>query len=126
MAVLVDSSGWIEFVQSGANASIFASALQEPLLIVPTVVAYEVTRFLRREVGDDAADQTLSRMQQCIVADLDLALAVEAARLGIVERLAFADSIILATARRYEATLWTQDAHFEGMASVHYIPTRAH
>jgi predicted nucleic acid-binding protein len=32
-----------------------------------------------------------------------------------------ADSVILATARAYGATVWTQDADFEGMADVRYV-----
>jgi toxin FitB len=32
-----------------------------------------------------------------------------------------ADSIILASAREYNATLWTQDAHFKGLDDVKYI-----
>jgi hypothetical protein len=32
-----------------------------------------------------------------------------------------ADSIILTTARTYEAELWTQDADFEGTDGVRYI-----
>jgi predicted nucleic acid-binding protein len=32
-----------------------------------------------------------------------------------------ADSIILATARQYEATIWTQDEDFEGIENVKYI-----
>lgn len=35
-----------------------------------------------------------------------------------------ADSIILATARAYSATLWTQDADFKGIPGVKYIPKR--
>lgn len=33
-----------------------------------------------------------------------------------------ADSVILATSRAYGATLWTQDAHFKGIAGVRFIP----
>lgn len=32
-----------------------------------------------------------------------------------------ADAIILATARAFEATLWTQDAHFKGIDSVNLV-----
>jgi predicted nucleic acid-binding protein len=39
-------------------------------------------------------------------------------------RLPMADSIILATARAYDAVLWTQDAHFEGLDRVRYIEKR--
>jgi predicted nucleic acid-binding protein len=36
-----------------------------------------------------------------------------------------ADSIILATARAYNATLWTQDADFQTIESVQYIERRS-
>jgi predicted nucleic acid-binding protein len=52
--------------------------------------------------------------------DLDSDLALEAAWVGHEERLAFADSIIYAVAKRHEATVWTQDAHFEGKANVRF------
>jgi predicted nucleic acid-binding protein len=35
-----------------------------------------------------------------------------------------ADSIVLATARVHDATLWTQDADFEGLAGVRYRARR--
>jgi toxin FitB len=54
------------------------------------------------------------------VVDLDYKLAVTAARISLKEKLPMADSIILATAREYGATLWTQDAHFEGIAGVRF------
>ncbi len=49
--------------------------------------------------------------------EIDLSLALEAATLG----LPLADSLIYATARRHAALLWTQDAHFEGLAGVQYF-----
>ena len=36
-----------------------------------------------------------------------------------------ADSVILATARAHGATLWTQDADFEGLTGVEYRKHRA-
>jgi predicted nucleic acid-binding protein len=32
-----------------------------------------------------------------------------------------ADSVIYATARIHQATLWTQDAHFAGLEGVRYV-----
>ena len=46
--------------------------------------------------------------------------AMAAAPIGIERKLAVADSIVLATAEAWAATLWTQDADFEGMKSVRY------
>jgi predicted nucleic acid-binding protein len=47
---------------------------------------------------------------------------VEAARLGLRLGLPMADSLILATARAHGATLWTQDADFDGVDGVRFVP----
>jgi len=57
-------------------------------------------------------------MLQGTTVDLDSALAPSAAKLSLELRLPLADSCILATARRLEAVLWTQDEDFEGIESV--------
>ena len=56
--------------------------------------------------------------------DLDRATALEAARLSILHGMAMADSVMLATAQRHDATLWTQDADFDGLAGARYYPKR--
>ena len=48
--------------------------------------------------------------------------ALPISRISLDTGLAMADSIILATARSREAVLWTQDAHFEGLAGVEFRP----
>lgn len=60
-------------------------------------------------------------MQQGDLIDLTAPLALSAAELSLRLKLPMADSIILATAQAYQATLWTQDADFEGMPDVKYI-----
>lgn len=64
-------------------------------------------------------------MQQGATVGLTASLAISAAHLGIRQRLPLADSVILATARAYGATLWTQDADFEGMEAVQYVEGRS-
>jgi predicted nuclease of predicted toxin-antitoxin system len=73
-----------------------------------------------REKGEDDALQAVSAMQQGIVVNMDSDLALEAAWIGHEEKLAFADSIIYAVAKRHEAIVWTQDEHFSGKANVRY------
>jgi len=60
------------------------------------------------------------------LADLTAPLAMDAARLSRSSRLPVADSIMLATARAYGATLWTQDADFDGMSGVRYQAASGH
>lgn len=59
------------------------------------------------------------------VVDLDESLALDAARISAGFRIPMADSIILATARAFDAELWTQDEHFEGIDTVRYFAKHA-
>src|SRR5213082_2257660 len=47
-----------------------------------------------------------------------------AARLSIDHSIAMADSMMLATAQRNGAVLWTQDADFEGLPGVRFFAKR--
>lgn len=64
-------------------------------------------------------------MQQAKVVELDAAIAIRAAALGIRHKLPLADSIIYATAQAAGAVVWTQDADFVGLADVRYFPKAA-
>ena len=68
--------------------------------------------------NEGAALQAIALMQQGSIVELDTVTAIHAAKLGVRLRLPLADSVILATARLYEATLWTQDSDFDGVPGV--------
>ena len=53
--------------------------------------------------------------------DLTSDISILAARMSLERRLPMADSIIPATSRVLEATLWTQDSDFEGIEGVQYV-----
>jgi predicted nucleic acid-binding protein len=53
--------------------------------------------------------------------DLTPSLALSAAVLSDQLKLPMADSLILATTRAHDATLWTQDEHFKDLSSVNFI-----
>jgi toxin FitB len=88
---------------------------------VPTICLLEVFKKLLRERGKTTALEAVAAMGQAAVVELDRELALEAARLGIRHQLPLADSVVLATARARNATLWTQDSDFEGLESVEYV-----
>ena len=119
---VVDSSGWIEYLTSAPNADFFAPAIPDAgQLIVPTICIYEVLKVLLRDNEPLIAMARVSQMSAGLIVPLNEELAVAAARLSLDLRLPMADSIILATARAYDATLWTQDVDFEGTESVEYV-----
>jgi len=64
-------------------------------------------------------------MQQGRVIELSTPLALAAARVSLRHRIPAGDSIMLASAHAYGATLWSQDADFDGIAGVKYISKQA-
>ena len=56
--------------------------------------------------------------------ELDARIALSAARLSVDLKLPMVDSVMLATARSFGATLWTQDEHLQGRPGVRYRPAR--
>jgi toxin FitB len=116
--LVLDSSCWLEYFNDSVRADLFATAAESPAaLIVPIITIYEVTKKLRREISPTVAGYAESMMRRGQVVDLDLALT----RLAITYDLPMADSLIYATAQAHDAVLWTQDAHFEGLAAVNYF-----
>ena len=120
---VVDSSGWLEYLADAANAEFFAPTIEDPEhLVVPSLSILEVFKWILRERGEGLALQAAALMQQGQVVDLDVALSIRAAKLGLEHKLPLADSVMLATAQTYGATLWTQDADFDGLPGVRYRP----
>lgn len=119
---LVDSSGWLEYLADAGNAEFFAPAVEDTEnLIVSTVNLYEVFKRVLQQRGQDAALQAVSLMQQGRIIDVTADLALTAARLSAELKLPMADSLILATAKAHDVTLWTQDSDFQGFANVKFV-----
>lgn len=123
---VVDSSGWLEFFADGPNAAFFAKPITDvDRLIVPTISLLEVFKRVLQQRSETAALQAVAHMRQGQVVDLDADLALSAAHLGLLHKLPLADSVMLATARRHGAMLWTQDSDFEGVEGVRHVAKAA-
>lgn len=118
MLVALDSSCWLEVFDANPRAKLYQALAARPQeLLVPVLTLYEVHKYLRRVRGADAALKAASYMEQGQVVDVTADLCLTAATNG----LPFADSLIYATAQVHGATLWTQDAHFDGLPGVRYF-----
>lgn len=123
---LVDSSAWLEYFANCPNAAFFAKPIEEPdELVVPSLTVYEVFKRVLQQRDEGSALRAVAVMQQGTVIDLDLRLALSAARVSVDTKLPLADSVVLATARLHGATLWTQDADFEKLPGVRYRPRKS-
>jgi predicted nucleic acid-binding protein len=80
--------------------------LKAERLIVPSIVRYEVGRYVlvhSGEAGREMALRAMAKFEQVAVDD------------------AAADAIVYAVARAQEAELWTQDNHFKNLPSVSFF-----
>ncbi len=120
---VVDSSAWLEYFADGPNAERFAKVIEKAdNLLVPSITLLEVFKRISQQRDEATALQYVAVMQQSTVVDLDAALALHAAALGLRHKLPLADSIVYATAQAGGAVVWTQDKDFDGLAGVRFWP----
>lgn len=125
--MVIDTSAWIEVLADGPQRPTLLKLFPIPNeLIVPTIVQLELSKWLKRERGEDKADEIIAFTQTCVVEPLDTKIAILAAELCVTQKLATADAIIYATALQHRTRLLTCDAHFEGLAGVEYIKKSPH
>ncbi|MHB1252781.1 MAG: PIN domain-containing protein [Candidatus Humimicrobiaceae bacterium] len=119
---LVDSSGWLEYFTDGKNAEYFAPVIENTSeLIVSVINLYEVYKKISSEKDNNAAIQAIALMQQPNVIDVTESISILAARLSIYLKIPMADSMIYATAKIYDAIVWTQDSDFKNLEGVKYF-----
>ncbi|MBW2370424.1 MAG: type II toxin-antitoxin system VapC family toxin [Deltaproteobacteria bacterium] len=122
---IVDSSGWLAYFADEPNAKHFLSPLKDTAsLVVPSITIYEVFKIVLRETGENEALLAAAAMQKGRVIDLTATLAVAASKLSLENGLPMADSIILATAKAFNAVIWTQDSDFKKITDAMYFPRK--
>jgi predicted nucleic acid-binding protein len=119
---VVDTSVWIEWIVGSPLGESLAPELPtNDQWIVPTIVQYELSRWLAREMSDAAAARAIAFSKELIIAPLTTDIATTAADYAKVHGLATADAIIFATANDAHADLLTCDAHFAKLPRVVYV-----
>jgi predicted nucleic acid-binding protein len=120
---VLDSSFWLEYIADSPLAQVIEPLIKKNNeLIVPSITIYEVTKKLLVEKNEDYALTIARQIMQGVVINLDGDLGISSAILGKDYHLPLADSIIYATALKYQCTLWTTDRHFENLPHVRYFP----
>lgn len=120
--ILVDSSGWIEYLAARPKADLFAPYIEgsEPLLS-SVIQIYEIYKIVRRDVNEERAIEAVSALRRTTIEPLVDSLALEAADVALEHGLAMADAIIFATALRHHAEIVTGDIDFDGLPRVTLI-----
>lgn len=121
--ILVDSSGWLEYLADGPCADRYGEALADrSAVLTPTVVLYEVYKWVRRHRSEEAALRVAAQVCKTRLCDLDPTTALTAADLALDHGLAMADAIVYASGRLNDAEVLTSDADFQGLPGVRYLP----
>src|SRR5438094_8980874 len=110
--ILIDSSGWLEYLTSGPKADLYAAHFTSGrTLFVPTIVIYEVTKILLRKHSKTAADAFLSQALRHATVPFDVQLALTAASYSLQYQLPMADAIVYAIAVSRGALLLVSVQH---------------
>ena len=118
---VVDSSGWIEYLQDTHRADLFAAAIEDRAhLLVPTIALFEVHRILSRSLPADLVNRCLDVMRLGRVLDLTDVRALAAPNIAARHKLAMANAAIYSMALEFGATFWTQDVDYQGLPGVRY------
>jgi predicted nucleic acid-binding protein len=119
---LVDTCGWIEWLTNGKLASSFEIYLSHTKeLIVPTIIQYELYKWICREKNSTLALEVIGLTENGLIVPLDSNLSLYAADLSKEYNLAMADAIIYATSKIHHAELITADAHFKSLPNIKFF-----
>lgn len=122
MKKLVDTCGWIEWLTDGKLADSFAPYLmKESELLVPTIVQYELYKWVSREKSSTLALEIIGMTENSIVIPLDTRISLYAADVSKEYGLAMTDAIVYASAVLNDATLVTADKYFQQLSNVKFF-----
>ena len=122
--ILIDSYGWIEYFADGPLADKYAPFIEEASTenaITPTIVIYEVYKKIKGLKGEEKALEAYAQISRTKIVELTSHLSLEAADISLKLGLGMADSIIVATAKAYNAQIITSDKHLKGIENVRFI-----
>lgn len=122
--ISIDSYGWIERFTNGPKAVPYnrvIDAAQPTELVTSVVVVYEVYRKIKHAKGEQLALEVITALHQTRVVALDQTLCLEAADYSLEQGLHFADALVYATARHFDAQLYTGDEDLRDLKGVTFI-----
>jgi len=122
--ILIDSYGWIEYFADGPLAESYAAFIEKAdaeTTVTPTIVIFEVYRRIKSMKGEQKALEAYAQMSRTKIVELTSLISLKAADISIALNLGMADSIIVATAKAYNAKIVTSDEHLKGIEEVEFV-----
>lgn len=123
LTVLIDSWTWVEYWRGGRYSKAAAEHIEgDDEAIISTINLAEVYGWVLRFYDEKKAEEKRTTLEKrCYITPVDTEIAIEAAKIKRRLRLALADSLILATARRSKAKVVTGDYDFKPLKETIFI-----
>jgi predicted nucleic acid-binding protein len=122
--ISIDSYGWIERFTDGPKAKRYNAIIDEERsdeIVTGPVVLYEVYKRIKQVKGEEIALEAVAALSATNVIALDQTIALEAADFSLEHSLHMSDALVYATARHYDAELYTSDEDLRKLRSVTFI-----
>jgi predicted nucleic acid-binding protein len=120
----IDSYGWIERFTNGPKAQKYnriIDRVRPEEIVTSVVVLYEVYRKIKQVKGEGLALEAIAALSQTKIVPVDQTLSLEAADYSLSHGLHFADALIYATSRHFEAELHTSNEDLKGLRHVAFV-----
>jgi predicted nucleic acid-binding protein len=120
----IDSYGWIERFTNGPKAQQYNRIIDKVRpdeIITCVVVLYEVYRKIKQVKGESLALEAVVALSQTKTVPIDQTISLEAADYSLSHALHFADALIYATSRHFQADLYTSDEDLKGLRNVVFV-----
>lgn len=122
--ISVDSYGWIERFTNGPKASGYNQVIdgaKAEEMITSVVVLYDVYKKVKKVRGEEEALEAVAVLSQTSVVPVDETISLEAADYSLEHGLHFADALVYATARHWNAELYTSDEELRQLMHVTFV-----
>lgn len=122
--ISVDSFGWIERFTNGPKADSYNVVIEKTApseIVTSAVVLYKVYKKIKQALNEQVALEAVAAISQTRVVPVDQSISLEAADYSLMFGLHMADSLVYATARHYDADLYTSDEDLKGVKGVVYL-----
>jgi predicted nucleic acid-binding protein len=123
MTVLIDSWTWIEYWKGGELAKEAARYIEgDEESVVSVVNIAEIYFWVARYYGEGKAQEKLGTVEKrCHVIAVEKEIAIAAAKIRILNKLALADSLIVATARSTGGKVVSGDSDMKSLEDVIFL-----
>jgi len=120
---LIDSWAWIEYWKGGELAKEAARYIEgDEESIVSAINIAEIHSWVSRYYGQGKADEKIRTVERrCHVIAVEKEIAIAAAKIRILDKLALADSLIVATARSAGGKVVSGDSDMKRLDDVIFL-----